>query len=111
MQERDCDLNSSIHVVNISDRAGELMSAHRRPTLKQPTRGLASFIEQPAAVFPMLVGGSETHEVSALRSTSRPPGALRDSSWQRKPGWLVKNPYNAHNRVLSTMAWFRQVLM
>jgi hypothetical protein len=72
MQERDCDLTSTIHVVSISDRAGELMSSHGRPTLKQSTQELTSFIEQPAAVFSMLVGGPETHEVSALRSTSRP---------------------------------------
>jgi len=58
MQERDCDLNSSINVVNISDRAGELMSAHRRPTLKQPTRGLTSFIEQrPRPYFPCSLVG------------------------------------------------------
>ena len=69
MQERDCDLTTSMDVVNISDRADELMSSHRRPTLKQPTQGLTSFIEQPAAVFPMLAVESETREVSALRST------------------------------------------
>ena len=87
MQERDCDLTTSIDVVNISDRAGELMSSHRRPTLKQPTQGLTSFIEQPAAVFPMLAVESETHEVSALRSTSR----LRRSTrfWLAKETSLV----------------------